>query len=57
LAGQDGDDTMYSRDRRVDTVSCGAGADTAFADANDAVSPNCENVNRRTSQTPRHRPH
>jgi Ca2+-binding RTX toxin-like protein len=46
LAGQDGDDTIYARDGSVDTVSCGAGTDTAFADANDAVSPNCENIRR-----------
>jgi Ca2+-binding RTX toxin-like protein len=46
LAGQDGDDTIYSRDDSVDTVGCGAGVDTVFADASDAVASNCENVRR-----------
>jgi len=47
LAGQDGDDRIYSRDRSVDTVDCGDGVDTAFADASDVVSPTCETVRRR----------
>jgi Ca2+-binding RTX toxin-like protein len=46
LAGQDGDDTIHSRDDSVDTVGCGPGADTAFADAADAVSADCETVRR-----------
>jgi Ca2+-binding RTX toxin-like protein len=46
LAGQDGDDTIDARDQSVDTVSCGPGADTAFTDATDVVSPTCETVSR-----------
>src|SRR3954447_10592084 len=48
-AGQDkltagpGDDTVVSRDDAGDTVDCGAGNDTAIADAADTVT-NCERV-------------
>jgi Ca2+-binding RTX toxin-like protein len=32
----------------IDRVSCGAGTDTVFADPNDIVNPDCENVTRVT---------
>jgi hypothetical protein len=37
-------DTTNARDGAIDTISCGAGADTAIVDANDAVSSDCETV-------------
>ena len=44
LAGQNGDDTIVARDDAVDTVSCGSGLDTVFADPADVVA-------RRTART------
>ena len=44
-----GDDTVQSRDIPAvkDVVSCGAGADTIYADKVDVVSYNCEHVRTR----------
>ncbi len=41
-----GNDTIDARDGEIDSIICGAGADTVNADANDVVSPDCETVNR-----------
>jgi Ca2+-binding RTX toxin-like protein len=41
-----GNDTIDVRDGEIDSVTCGAGADTVLADANDVVAPDCETVTR-----------
>jgi len=41
-----GNDTIDARDGEVDSVTCGAGADTVLADAVDVVAPDCETVTR-----------
>ncbi len=41
-----GNDTVEARDGEVDSVTCGAGADTVNADAADVVAPDCETVVR-----------
>jgi Ca2+-binding RTX toxin-like protein len=44
-----GNDTIYARDGEVDSIDCGAGTDTVYADAIDVVSGDCENVVRNGS--------
>ena len=41
-----GNDTIDARDGERDSVTCGAGADTVYADTADAVAPDCETINR-----------
>jgi Ca2+-binding RTX toxin-like protein len=41
-----GNDTIDARDSEVDSISCGFGEDTVYADANDVVSGDCEHVTR-----------
>ena len=41
-----GNDTIDARDGEVDSITCGAGTDTVYADAVDVVAPDCENVVR-----------
>jgi hypothetical protein len=41
-----GNDTIYAQDGEVDTISCGWGTDTVYADAADVVDGDCETVNR-----------
>ena len=41
-----GNDTVEARDGEVDSITCGAGADTVNADAADVVAPDCETVVR-----------
>jgi hypothetical protein len=41
-----GNDTIDARDGEVDSITCGAGADTVKADAADVVAPDCETVDR-----------
>ncbi|HEY6758021.1 MAG TPA: calcium-binding protein [Baekduia sp.] len=41
-----GNDTIYAQDGEVDTISCGWGTDTVYADAVDVVDGDCETVNR-----------
>jgi uncharacterized repeat protein (TIGR01451 family) len=42
-----GNDTVHTRDRSVDTIRCGRGRDTVFADRRDRVARDCETVRRR----------
>jgi WD40-like Beta Propeller Repeat len=44
--GDAGDDTFFLRDGDADSVSCGGGYDTVVADAIDAVTRDCERVER-----------
>ena len=46
FSGRGGNDTVQSGDVPVvrDTVSCGVGTDTVYADEADAVSGDCERV-------------
>jgi Ca2+-binding RTX toxin-like protein len=46
LRGGDGNDTIEARDGEVDSITCGAGADTVDADPQDIVARDCENVVR-----------
>jgi hypothetical protein len=46
LFGGRGNDTIHAQDGRRDTVDCGAGRDTAYADRIDRVATNCEVVHR-----------
>jgi hypothetical protein len=41
-----GNDTIDARDGEIDSVSCGFGEDTVYADANDVVAGDCEHVTR-----------
>lgn len=41
-----GNDTVEARDGELDSITCGAGADTVNADAADVVAPDCETVVR-----------
>jgi hypothetical protein len=47
-----GNDTIDARDGEIDSVICGAGADTVTADAIDVVSPDCETVTRAGTAAP-----
>ena len=51
-AGPGNDLVAVSYDGSRDTVRCGSGADVVNADANDAVSKDCELVGRRLSRDP-----
>ena len=44
LFGANGNDTIQTRDGNPDTVHCGPGNDTVNADADDAVSSDCEHA-------------
>ena len=46
LLGSAGDDRIYARDRERDSINCGSGRDTVFANRADSVSRNCERVHR-----------
>jgi hypothetical protein len=41
-----GNDVIYAQDGEADSIACGWGDDTVYADAIDSVSPDCETVNR-----------
>jgi Ca2+-binding RTX toxin-like protein len=41
-----GNDTIYAQDGEVDSISCGYGQDTVYADAVDVVAGDCEQVIR-----------
>ncbi len=41
-----GNDTIDARDGEVDSVSCGFGEDTVYADAIDVISGDCEHITR-----------
>src|SRR4051812_46536474 len=41
-----GNDTIYAQDGEQDTISCGWGTDTVYADAADVVDGDCETINR-----------
>lgn len=47
-----GNDTIEARDGEVDSITCGAGADTVRADVRDAVAPDCETVVRASGGGP-----
>lgn len=46
LNGQGGNDTIDARDGQRDTVTCGVGRDTVYADRADSVASDCEIVRR-----------
>ncbi|HWI73042.1 MAG TPA: calcium-binding protein [Baekduia sp.] len=46
-----GNDTIYAQDGEVDSILCGFGEDTVYADASDVVDGDCEHVTR-TGATP-----
>jgi Ca2+-binding RTX toxin-like protein len=41
-----GNDTVYAQDGEADSIYCGFGTDTVYADASDVVDGDCENVVR-----------
>lgn len=41
-----GNDTIYAQDGEIDSITCGFGQDTVYADAADVVSGDCETVTR-----------
>ena len=41
-----GNDTIYAQDGEVDSILCGFGTDTVYADAADVVDKDCESVTR-----------
>jgi uncharacterized repeat protein (TIGR01451 family) len=47
IDGGAGRDVIFARDRKQDTIRCGAGRDRVTADRSDRVSRNCERVSRR----------
>ncbi|WP_028057573.1 calcium-binding protein [Candidatus Solirubrobacter pratensis] len=47
-----GNDTIDARDGEQDSVSCGFGDDTVYADAVDVVAPDCEHVTRGAAPAP-----
>jgi len=47
-----GNDTIYAQDGEVDTISCGWGTDTVYADAADVVDGDCETVTRAGATPP-----
>jgi len=46
IFGGPGDDTIYAKDGSKDTIDCGTGKDTVFADNKDVIAKNCEIVHR-----------
>jgi Ca2+-binding RTX toxin-like protein len=48
-SGGDGDDVIFARDGNGDLITCGAGIDAVFADAEDQVAADCETVIRPSS--------
>jgi len=49
VSTRQGDDIVDARDGAKDTIECGLGADTVYADTIDVVAADCENVSRSTS--------
>ncbi len=47
-----GNDTIYAQDGEPDSIACGYGQDTVYADAVDTVAGDCETVVRGTASTP-----
>jgi Ca2+-binding RTX toxin-like protein len=47
-----GNDTIYAQDGEVDSISCGYGQDTVYADAVDVVAGDCEQVIRGAAPAP-----
>jgi TolB protein len=47
LLGASGDDVLLARDRKSDNIVCGQGRDRVFADVDDRVSRDCEQISRR----------
>ena len=47
-----GNDTIYARDGEADSISCGSGQDTVYADAVDVVAGDCEQVIRGSAPAP-----
>jgi Ca2+-binding RTX toxin-like protein len=52
LSGRAGADTLRGRDQAADLLSCGSEVDAAVVDAQDAVSVDCENVDRPAANDP-----
>src|SRR5215218_2125914 len=46
IAGGPGNDRIQAVDGSVDRIDCGDGVDVVFADVDDVVDPNCEDVRR-----------
>ena len=46
IAGGPGNDRIQAVGGGIDRVDCGDGVDVVFADVDDAVNPNCEDVRR-----------
>jgi Ca2+-binding RTX toxin-like protein len=46
MDGRGGDDSITTRGRFIDRIACGEGDDFVYADASDAVAPDCEDVQR-----------
>jgi hypothetical protein len=46
LFGGPGNDVVRARDKTVDSIDCGTGRDTVYADRHDKVARNCEIVHR-----------
>ncbi|HST15748.1 MAG TPA: S8 family serine peptidase [Gaiellaceae bacterium] len=44
--GGAGNDVVRARDKTVDTIDCGTGRDTVYADKHDKVAKNCEIIHR-----------
>jgi Ca2+-binding RTX toxin-like protein len=47
-----GNDTIYAQDGEADSISCGSGQDTVYADAVDTVAGDCEQVIRGGAPAP-----
>jgi len=47
-----GNDTIYAKDGEQDSISCGFGEDTVYADAIDVVDSDCEHVTRTGAGAP-----
>ena len=53
FSGGGGNDTIYvDRGEKPDTVNCGAGTDKVFADPEDKVASDCEEVLLTTAENP-----
>jgi Ca2+-binding RTX toxin-like protein len=49
IAGRGGNDRIRTAGFWADTIGCGAGRDTVFADSLDSVGPRCESVTREST--------
>jgi hypothetical protein len=47
LRGGAGNDQLFSKDGRIDVVTCGSGFDVVVADVKDVIARSCEKVSRR----------